>query len=355
MERFINEPEAFAREYLEGLEQAHSEVVELRRDPLIVLRRDRSKKKVALVSGGGSGHEPLHAGFVGEGMLDVAVPGEVFTSPTPIQIQVALREADRGDGVLVIVKNYAGDIMNFEMSVEMAAADGIALRSVAVDDDFASGESDQGRRGVAGTMLVEKICGAAAERGDDLDAVAELAHRVAAGCRSVGVALSPCTPPALGGKSVFQLAPGEIELGIGIHGERGHHRSLWKPTDVLVAEMCELLFSEASYVRTTRDWDRVSSTWEDRERTTSPLDAGTNVLLMVNGMGGTPNSELYVVYRSFRKLCEARDLKIRRTLVGSYVTSLEMRGCSLTVLPVDDELCTLLDAPARTADYVHGR
>jgi len=281
---------------------------------------------VGLVSGGGSGHEPLHAGYVGLGMLDAAVPGAVFTSPTPDQILPATLAADSGAGVVQIVKNYTGDVLNFETAAELAQAEGVDVRSVLVNDDVAVEDSlyTAGRRGVGGTVLVEKIAGAAAERGDSLDAVEEIANRVNANVRTMGVALSACTVPHAGVPS-FDLAEDEIEIGIGIHGEPGRHRIPLENADAITARL-------------------LSPVLEDLQ--TAP---GQKVLLFVNGMGGTPQSELYIVFRAATQILAEAGLEVERSLVGNYITALEMQGCSISVLKLDDELVELWDAPVHTA------
>lgn len=326
MKKLINDPARVVEESLEGFGQAHADVVTVHPDPLYVVRADAPvRDKVGLVSGGGSGHEPLHVGFVGRGMLDAAVPGPVFTSPTPDPVVAATVAANGGRGVLHVVKNYTGDVLNFETAAELADAEGVEVRTVVVNDDVAVEDSlyTAGRRGVAGTLAVEKIAGAAAERGDDLAAVAGIAERVVANVRSMGVALEACTVPHAGTPS-FELTEDEIEVGIGIHGEPGRHRRAMAPAD----EITEML--------TTPVADDLG------------LAAGDEVLLLVNGMGGTPVSELYVVYRHARRLLEARGATVTRSLVGSYVTSLEMQGASVTVLRLDAETTALWDAPVHT-------
>ncbi|AEE45620.1 dihydroxyacetone kinase subunit DhaK [Cellulomonas fimi] len=326
MKKLINDPQDVVAESLEGFAAAHADLVAVHADPPFVTRAGGAVPgKVGLVSGGGSGHEPLHAGFVGVGMLDAAVPGAVFTSPTPDQIAPALQAADGGKGVLAIVKNYTGDVLNFETGAELAEADGVTVRSVVVDDDVAVENSlyTAGRRGVAGTVCVEKIAGAAAERGGDLDAVAAVAERVIANVRSMGVALTACTVPHAGRPS-FDLPEDEIEIGIGIHGEPGRRRIPLAGAD----EITEMLLTPVV--------DDLG------------LSGGEQVLLFVNGMGGTPASELYVVYRRARALLSERGVEVTRSLVGNYVTSLEMQGASVTVLRLDDELTALWDAPVHT-------
>ncbi|NMR19612.1 dihydroxyacetone kinase subunit DhaK [Cellulomonas fimi] len=327
MKKLINDPQDVVRESVEGFGLAHADLVTVNPDPLVVSRAGGPVAgKVGLVSGGGSGHEPLHAGFVGVGMLDAAVPGAVFTSPTPDQIAPALTVASGGAGVLAIVKNYTGDVLNFETAVELAEADDIEVRTVVVNDDVAVEDSlyTAGRRGVAGTVAVEKIAGAAAERGDDLATVAAVAERVVANVRSMGVALTACTVPHAGRPS-FDLPEDELEIGIGIHGEPGRRRIPLAGADAIT----EMLLTPAA--------DDLG------------LARGDDVLLFVNGMGGTPASELYIVYRHARALLEGRGVTVARSLVGNYVTSLEMQGASVTVLRLDDELTALWDAPVRTA------
>jgi dihydroxyacetone kinase-like protein len=327
VKKLINDPSRVVDESVEGFGLAHSDLVRVSTDPLFVVRADGPVDgKVGLVSGGGSGHEPLHAGFVGLGMLDAAVPGAMFTSPTPDAIAPATVAANGGRGVLHIVKNYTGDVLNFETAAELAEAEDVEVATVLVNDDVAVEDSlyTAGRRGVAGTLCVEKIAGAAAERGDDLAAVAAIAQRVADNVRSMGVALAAGTVPHAGTPS-FDLTDTEVEIGIGIHGEPGRRRIPMAPAD----EITEML--------TTPVMDVLG------------LSGGEQVLLFVNGMGGTPLSELYVVYRRARQLLEDRGATVARSLVGSYVTSLEMQGASVTVLRLDDEMTALWDAPVRTA------
>ena len=327
MKKLINDPRAVVAESLEGFGMAHHDLVKVHADPAYVTRRDAPVSgKVSLVSGGGSGHEPLHAGYVGRGMLDAAVPGAVFTSPTPDQILPAITNTDSGAGVLLIVKNYTGDILNFETAAELAQAEGIEVKSVVVNDDVAVEDSlyTAGRRGVGGTVLVERIAGAAAERGDSLDAVADLAERVNAGVRSMGVALSACTVPHAGEPS-FDLAENEIELGVGIHGEPGRRRMPMATADAITDQLLEPILSDLG------------------------AGNGERVLLFVNGMGGTPLSELYIVYRHAAKLLADRGLRVERSLVGNYITALEMQGASITVLKLDEDMIDLWDSPVHTA------
>lgn len=326
MKKLINDPKAVVNESVEGFGSAHADLVQVNADPLFVTRRDAPiKGKVGLVSGGGSGHEPLHAGFVGLGMLDAAVPGAMFTSPTPDQIIPATIAVDGGAGVLHIVKNYTGDVLNFETAAEMAQAEGVDVRSVLVNDDVAVEDSlyTAGRRGVAGTVLVERIAGAAAERGADLDAVAAVAQRVIDNVRSMGVALAACTVPHAGEPS-FVLTDEEIEIGIGIHGEPGRHRIAMEDADGITDRLLEPILSDLG------------------------VEGGERVLLFVNGMGGTPASELYIVYRRARQVLDGKNISVERSLVGNYITALEMQGASITVLKLDDEMIDLWDSPLLT-------
>ncbi len=333
MKKLINDPKNVVSEAVAGFAAAHGDIVRASEDPIFVVSTEAPVRgKVGLVSGGGSGHEPLHAGFVGYGMLDAAVPGPVFTSPTPDPIVAATQAVDGGAGVLHIVKNYTGDVLNFETAADLAAADGIEVRSVIVNDDVAVQDSlyTAGRRGVAGTVLVEKIAGAAAQRGDNLEQVAAVAERVNANVRSMGVALTPCVVPHAGEPS-FTLAEDEIEIGIGIHGEPGREKIPLEPADRIVERLLEPLVGDG------------------------PFSSGDSVLLLVNGMGGTPLVELYIVYRHAAEVLAQRGLTVVRSLVGNYTTSLEMQGCSLSVLKLDQELTELWDAPVQTAALRWGR
>ena len=333
MKKLINDPKNVVTEAVSGFATAHSDIVRAELDPVFVVRSDAPRAgKVGIVSGGGSGHEPLHAGFVGFGMLDAAVPGPVFTSPTPDPIVAATKAVDGGAGVLHIVKNYTGDVLNFETAADLAAADGIEVASVIVDDDVAVKDSlyTAGRRGVAGTVLVEKIAGAAAERGDDLAAVSAIATKVNSRVRTMGVALTACVVPHAGEPS-FTLADDEIEIGIGIHGEPGRERIKLEPADGIVDRL-------------------LGAVLEDM-----PFEAGEDALLLVNGMGGTPQVELYIVYRRAAEILAERGVTVSRSLVGNFTTSLEMQGVSISVLKLDDELTALWDAPVHTAALRWGR
>jgi dihydroxyacetone kinase-like protein len=327
VKKLLNDPRHLVRESLEGFALAHPDLVRVSTQPALVVRADAPVRgKVGIVSGGGSGHEPLHIGFVGPGMLDAAVPGAVFTSPTPEPILLADRAVDGGAGVLHIVKNYTGDVLNFELAAELAQDAGIVVRTVVVEDDVAVPESSfsAGRRGVAGTLLVEKLAGAAAERGDDLDAVAAVARRAVAGVRTMGVALHAGTAPHSGRPS-FDLGEDEIELGVGIHGEPGRRRMPYGRADNLTDLLVDAVLDDLEVVE------------------------GEEVLLLVNGLGATALAELYVVYRRARRRVEERGAVVARSLVGEFVTSLDMAGASVTVLRLDDELKDLYDAPVHTA------
>jgi dihydroxyacetone kinase-like protein len=326
MKKLINDPANVVRESLAGLAAAHADLLEVRFDPTFVLRAGApAPGKVALVSGGGSGHEPLHAGYVGPGMLDAACPGDVFTSPTPDQVAAATRAATGGAGVVHVVKNYTGDVMNFEMAGELCAAEGIQVETVLLNDDVAVKDSlyTAGRRGVGGTVLAEKLCGAAAARGQALAEVAALGREVNARVRSMGMALSSCTVPAAG-KPTFELGEQEMEIGIGIHGEPGRKRMPLRP----VREIVDLLAGEIL--------------------ADLPFQRGDQVIALVNGMGASPLLELYIAAGELERVCAARGIRIARRLVGNYITSLDMAGFSLTLLQADSRLLGLWDEPVRT-------
>jgi dihydroxyacetone kinase-like protein len=326
MKKLINSPEAVLADALKGIDAAHPD---LRVDPqhrVIYRATPKADGKVALISGGGSGHEPLHGGFVGPGMLDAACCGEVFTSPTPDQMQEATSVVDRGAGVLHIVKNYTGDVMNFEMAGEMAAADsGVRVETVVTDDDVAVQDSTwtAGRRGVGVTVLLEKIVGAAAEEGRDLDAVLDLAKRVNGQGRSMGMALTSCTVPTAG-KPTFDLPEDQMEMGVGIHGEPGRRRVPLAGAAEIAEQLVDPILGDLDFT-------------------------GSPSIVMLNGMGGTPLIELYLMYGEVATLLEKAGVQVARTLVGNYITSLDMAGASVTVLKADDELIRLWDAPVETA------
>ncbi|HST81012.1 MAG TPA: dihydroxyacetone kinase subunit DhaK [Kineosporiaceae bacterium] len=326
MKKFVNDVDAMLRESLSGLVEAHPQLLRVEFEPTFVARREGAANKVALISGGGSGHEPLHAGFVGRGMLDAACPGQVFTSPTPDQMIAAVQAVDGGAGSLFIVKNYEGDVMNFEMAAEMAAAEtGVDVVAVVTDDDVAVQDSlyTAGRRGVGVTVLLEKIAGAAAEQGRSLAEVAELARRVNAQGRSMGMALTSCTVPAAG-KPTFDLPETEMEIGIGIHGEPGRRRVPLASAHEIAELLLEPILSDLDFTQ------------------------GDGVIAFVNGMGASPLLELYLMYGEVASILDKAGVTVVRSLVGPYITSLDMAGCSVTLLSVDDDLVRLWDAPVRT-------
>ncbi|MBB1508537.1 dihydroxyacetone kinase subunit DhaK [Tessaracoccus sp. MC1756] len=325
MKKLINSPDDVVRNALKGVEASDPEV-RVDHDNRIVYRaQQKDQGKVALISGGGSGHEPMHGGFVGLGMLDAACAGEIFTSPTPDQMLEATTTVDGGAGVLHIVKNYTGDIMNFEMAAELAADAGITVETVIVADDVAVQDSlyTAGRRGVGTTVLLEKIVGAAAEEGRDLAAVKELAQKVADNGRSMGMALTSCTVPAAG-RPTFDLPEDQMEIGIGIHGEPGRHREPIGDAKSVARQLVEPILHDLDFT-------------------------GAPVIAMLNGMGGTPLIELYLMYGEVIDLLGEAGVRVERNLVGNYITSLDMAGCSLTLLRADDDIIGLWDAPVRTA------
>ena len=325
MKKLINAPEDVLADALAGIAAAHPSLRVDREAKFITRAAGAQAGKVALVSGGGSGHEPLHGGFVGTGMLHAACPGEVFTSPVPDQMLAAARAVDGGAGVIFVVKNYTGDVLNFEMAADLAKDEGIEVATVLVDDDVAVKDSTwtAGRRGTGATVFVEKIAGALAEQGADLAAVAELGRRVNAASRSFAVALTACTTPA-SGRPGFELGEDEMEVGVGIHGEPGRRRERLKPAAAIVAECLDAIF-------------------DDR-----PLTSDDQAIVMVNGLGGTPLIELYVAYAEVARYFAERGVTIARSLVGNYVTSLEMAGVSLTVCEADEQMLSLWDAPVET-------
>jgi len=325
MKKLINRPEDVVAEELRGMAAAHADLIKVNFGPNFVYRADGPKAKVAVISGGGSGHEPMHGGFVGVGMLDAACPGAVFTSPTPDQMLAATKLVHGGKGVLHIVKNYSGDIMNFEMAAELARAEGIQVESVIINDDVAVQDSlyTQGRRGVGLTVLAEKICGAAAESGADLQTVTELCKKVNSLGRTMGMALTSCTVPHVG-RPTFDLPEDQMEIGIGIHGEPGRTRMPLKSADEITTMLAEAVIGDL------------------------PFKSGDQVIALVNGMGATPLLELYVVYNKLQEICQGKGISLARNLIGPYITSLDMAGCSITLLKADDELLKLWDAPVKT-------
>src|SRR4051794_2341488 len=322
VKKFLNSVDTVLTESLDGFAAAHADILVLGDEHKFIRRKELKPGKVALISGGGSGHEPLHGGLVGHGMLDAACPGQVFTSPTPDQMVEAAEAVNTGAGVLFVVKNYEGDVMNFEMAAEMSEG----VMRVLTNDDVAVEDSlyTTGRRGVAGTLVVEKIVGAAAEEGMALADLKKLGDRVNAATRSMGVALTSCTVPAAG-KPNFEIGDDEMEFGVGIHGEPGRRRDKLAPADAIAAEMCTAILGDLGAASRGR------------------------ALLFVNGFGGTPLMELYLMYHSALKILDKQGVTITRSLVGSYVTSLDMAGCSITLTMLDDEMARLWDTPVHTA------
>ncbi|BCU81950.1 dihydroxyacetone kinase subunit DhaK [Polycladomyces abyssicola] len=326
LKKLINNPEQVVRDMIDGMVLAHPDKLKNLPGTNVMIRAHAPVQgKVALVSGGGSGHEPSHAGYVGVGMLDAAVAGEVFTSPTPDQILEAIKAVDTGNGVLLIIKNYSGDLMNFEMAAELAEAEGIQVAKVVVNDDVAVENSTYttGRRGIAGTVFVHKIAGALAEKGASLEEVEQVANKVIQHVRSMGVAFTPCTVPAAG-KPSFEIGETEMEIGIGIHGEPGTHRTAMASAD----EIADILLSRIL---------------DDMK-----LSPGDQVAVMINGLGGTPLMELYILNKKVSQILKNKDISVYNTYVGEYMTAIEMAGCSITLLKLDDQLIELLEAPADT-------
>lgn len=324
MKKFINIANEMLSESLTGFAKAHSELVSLSLDPTYLARKDKAKKKVAIISGGGAGHEPLHAGYIGKGMLDAACPGQVFTSPTPDQMIAAAKAVDVGEGVLFIVKNYAGDVMNFEMAGEMLD---IEHATVLTSDDCAVVNSTytEGRRGVAGTVIVEKCVGSIAETGEDLAACKALGDKINAQTASIGVAFTSCTVPAAG-KPTFEISDNDIEMGVGIHGEPGRKREAMREADDIISDMVGAILTDLG--------DKTSN---------------AEVLLLINGLGATPLMELYLIYNTAEKLLRKQGITVSRSLVGNYTTAIDMAGASITVCVLDNEIKTHWDSPVHTA------
>lgn len=326
MKKLINDPNNVLEDMIEGMCYAHeNDLKRVEGFDVLVRKNPKTSGKVALVSGGGSGHEPAHAGFIGEGMLDAAVCGAVFTSPTPDQVYKAIQEVNTGEGVLLIIKNYTGDVMNFEMAQDMAEMEGINVKSVVVNDDVAVEDSlyTAGRRGIAGTVFVHKIAGAKAEEGASLDEVTDVANKVIKNVRSMGMALTSCIVPTAG-KPNFTLEDDEVEIGIGIHGEPGTHREKISSANNIASELVNKIMNDIN------------------------LECDDEVAVMVNGLSGTPLMELYIVNKKVREMLEDKGIKVYKTFVGEYMTSLEMSGCSVSILKLDDELKELLDRKADT-------
>lgn len=328
MKKVINNPEYVVEEMLEGMTYAYPQYLSKLENANVLIRKEIKTNKVALVSGGGSGHEPSHGGFVGYGMLDGAVAGAVFTSPTPDQVYEAIKAVANDAGVLLVVKNYTGDVMNFDMAKEMAEMEGIKVESVIVNDDVAVENSTWtiGRRGIAGTVFVHKIAGAKAETGATLEEVKAVAEKVIDNVRSMGMALTPCIVPAAG-KPNFTLADNEMEIGMGIHGEPGTHKEELKTADEIVTHLMDKILGDMN------------------------LSEGDEVAVLVNGLGGTPLMEQFIVNRKVNKILEENKVKVYRTLIGEYMTSIEMSGFSISLLKLDEELKILLDAKADTPAF----
>ena len=327
MKKFINKPENVENEMLSGIAKMHPEYVKRLEGLDVIVRKDKKEGKVALISGGGSGHEPAHAGYVGYGMLDAAVAGPVFTSPTPDQIYEAIKATDAGKGTLLIIKNYTGDVMNFDMAAEMTAMEDIKVEQVIVNDDVAVKDSlyTTGRRGVAGTVFVHKITGAAAEEGRSLDEVKKVAEKVIANVRTMGVAISPCTVPAAG-KPGFEINDDEMEVGIGIHGEPGTHKEKLTSADEITAHLLDCILKDLDF-------------------------EGSEVAVMINDSGATPLMELYIVGNKLSDILSQKGIKVYKSFVGHYMTSIEMAGFSISLLKLDDELKALLDSKADTPAF----
>ena len=326
MKKLINTADNVVKEALAGMLAAHSDLIRVDIEQQIIVRKEAPvQNKVGIISGGGSGHEPMHGGFVGFGMLDAACPGAIFTSPVPDQMLAATHAVNGGAGVLHIVKNYTGDVLNFDMAKELAEADGIEVESVVTNDDVAVQDSlyTAGRRGVGVTVLLEKIVGGFAETGAPLAQVAALARKVNAQGRSMGMALTSCTVPAAG-KPTFDLGEDDMEIGIGIHGEPGRRRVKLAPATETTEMLVSPIISDLG------------------------LQSGEQVLTLVNGMGGTPLIELYIVFDALHRILRGKKITIARSLVGNYITSLEMAGCSITLLRLDDEIIKYWDAPVHT-------
>lgn len=348
MKKLINNAEDVIVEQLHGFGLAHDNI-ELQSDPTFVNAVGGAKGRVAVISGGGSGHEPLHGGYVGMGMLDAACPGQVFTSPTPDQMYAAAKAVEGGMGVLQIVKNYTGDVLNFQMAADMLRDDGIEVRNVIIDDDVALKDSlyTAGRRGLGSTIIAEKVCGAASLEGYDLDRLAALCKKVNINGKSMGMALTSCITPQNGTPS-FDLGVDEMEIGIGIHGEPGTERMKIKSANDVAEILADRILEDEAYTRTLTEWDAVAKDWAEVEVVDTTFQSGDEVIAIVNSMGGTPISELYTIYARLAEEAGRHGVKIVRNLVGHYITSLEMAGVSITLVKADDEILRLYDAPVNT-------
>nr|WP_255701389.1 dihydroxyacetone kinase subunit DhaK [Afifella sp. H1R] len=344
----INNAEDVTLEQLKGFGLAHPEI-EVHFDPNYVAVAGGVQNRVAVVSGGGAGHEPLHGGYVGMGMLDAACPGQTFTSPTPDQMYEAGKAVNGGKGILQIIKNYTGDVLNFRMAADLLRDEGIEVRNVVIDDDVALKDSlyTAGRRGLGTTVIAEKVCGAASQEGYDLDQLAALCKKVNIHGKSMGMALTPCTTPQNGTPS-FELADNEMEIGIGIHGEPGTERMPIKSADEITEILATRILEDGAYTRELTEWDSEKGDWVDVEVKDITFQSGDEAIAIVNSMGATPISELYTVYAKLAEVAEKHGLKIVRKLIGHYITSLEMAGVSITLVKADEEILRLYDAPVNT-------
>jgi phosphoenolpyruvate---glycerone phosphotransferase subunit DhaK len=350
MKKLINNAEDVTREQLTGFQTAHGDTIEVKFDPNFVkLKSAPRNDKVSIISGGGSGHEPLHVGFVGMGMLDAACPGPVFTSPTPDQMEAAGKAVASKKGILNIVKNYTGDVMNFQMAADLIRETGTPVRQVVIDDDVAVKDSSftAGRRGLGTTIVAEKCCGGAAEDGYDLERLVNLAKTINLKGKSMGLALTSCITPQ-NGKPTFDLAEDEMEIGIGIHGEPGRKRTKLKSADEIAEILATQILEDEAYTRTLAEWDPDKEDWVDVELKDETFQKGDSAIVIVNSMGGTPLSELYTVYNKVAEIAEAHGVKIARKLVGHYITSLEMQGVSVTMVKTTKEILKYWDAPVNT-------
>nr|WP_207145381.1 dihydroxyacetone kinase subunit DhaK [Afifella marina] len=344
----INNAEDVTLEQLKGFGLAHPEI-EVHFDPNYVAVAGGVQNRVAVVSGGGAGHEPLHGGYVGMGMLDAACPGQTFTSPTPDQMYEAGKAVNGGKGILQIIKNYTGDVLNFRMAADLLRDEGIDVRNVVIDDDVALKDSlyTAGRRGLGTTVIAEKVCGAASQEGYDLDRLEALCKKVNIHGKSMGMALTPCTTPQNGTPS-FELAEDEMEIGIGIHGEPGTERMPIKSADEITEILATRILEDGAYTRELTEWDSEKGDWVDVEVKDITFQSGDEVIAIVNSMGATPISELYTVYAKLAEVAEKHGVKIVRKLIGHYITSLEMAGVSITLVKADEEILRLYDAPVNT-------
>ncbi|WP_299260574.1 dihydroxyacetone kinase subunit DhaK [uncultured Aquimarina sp.] len=356
MKKLINKIEDVIVEQMQGMAVAHPDL-RINLEPKYICRNKATKKgKVVILSGGGSGHEPMHGGFVGVGMLDAACPGEVFTSPTPDQMYECAKAVENGGGVLFLVKNYTGDVMNFEMAAEMLNSEGIETQNILIDDDVAVKDSlyTAGRRGVGTTVIMEKIVGAASEAGYNLNECANLARKVNSRGRSMGIALTSCIVPAAG-KPNFDIDEDEIEIGVGIHGEPGRKRIAHTTADEITFILTNAILDDEDYTRQLNEWDAESSGWKEKTLVSESFKSGDKMIAMVNSLGSTPVSELYSVYRKLDEICAEKEISLVRNLVGAYITALDMQGCSITLVRADEEILKFWDSPVNTPGLRWGK